>query len=477
MWLCAALLAPAFGSAGFSRATETKPEPLHRAEKAVTISTGISSRVLEQDEVWTADFARFQLLDGGQASRTITLPVVGGDGVTPGSTLVARVQTHDGRRVLFRGAEGQLVGFCGGAGAANQWIELHARESGWHAETSSGRTIYYDDPAFAWLGATPAPRADDPMRLYVMPEHPRTDGFAIRFDTDAPRFVIVCRANSPRFRVLANDEVIADVDIPGRSGETLFIPIELGTAARRHVEIFADDLEFRSIEVTNAQHSVYAWAGAVPAVRVLWLGDYTTGGGTHGYPWQAAREWNCDLWNRRWSDISTAISARQAPAVPVDRLRSEITEVDPDVVVLAGNFFDAALKPDDYRAQVATWLDAINQSARPETVKIVLPQMCTSATIDRHTDRRAGLVQKEAKRRGFNFVNWQLWIGEAQIGRADRGLPALASIDGTLSSEGIALVASRFAAGMRRVDVEERAQIASLKRRGASVADKLAVAE
>jgi hypothetical protein len=382
--------------------------------------------------------------------------------------------------VLFRQATGDLLAFWSGdETAASQWVMLRATETGWEARMSAGRETTHADPALAWLGAQPAATGEGDDRLYAQPAtRERTMGYAIRFETDASLFFVACRSRAPRFRVVANGEVVAEVNVPNRSGQAMLVPVDLGTAVRRRIEILADNLEFRSILVPDVRQSVFSWAGAVPAVRMLVLGDSTSEADTRAYPWVVANLLGYEVWSRQWGDRAYRVGEGPLGEPPVSAIAKDLGEVNPDVVVISGRFFDQNLDPTAFRAHVAAWFDEIRKAARPETAIVTLTPFVLKTPIDPITQRRADIIVKEARKRGFFPVNWQGWITGQPRDKSFGNAWQYVSADYTHPTEaGHVFLGSRMAEQLRKLGIEPKAQVAAVKRRQGSETGELAATD
>jgi hypothetical protein len=225
-------------------------------------------------------------------------------------------------------------------------------------------------------------------------------------------------------------------------------------------------LEFRGIDLPDVRNGVFAWSGAVPSVRMVWIGDSSAETGTLSYPWAAARLLGYEVWNRQWGDNANRVVGEDKMTPPANAIREDITELSPDVIVVAGNFFDNELEPAPFGRQVAAWLDAIKDAARPEAVRIVLsPLQLAGPPLDRAMERRIGIIGKAARQRGFHFVDMKDWItgtpNDPTLGNAAQ---LVAENISHLNPSGTAFVASRFLDQFRRLNVEQRVQFASVKR-------------
>lgn len=466
--LLACVIAPACavaaGAAGPSR-TATPDWPV--AAGMQNITTAAAARTLAGDEAWTATTGRYQDLDTGDATRTITLAPVGSDGVAAGTTFVTRVHVRSGHRVLFRDSNGGLLAsWSGDSAGATQWATLRATAAGWEARVSTGRQLEFNDGAFAWLGAEPSPRTGAQDERYAVPADPRTCGFAIRFETDAPLFFVTCRADQPRFRVVADGRIVAEVAVSDATGLELQIPIALEGAARRRIEILAESLQFRGVALPDVRQEVAAWVDAVPRVRMLWIGDSTTDEGTHSYPWLVGNLLGYEVWNRRWGHNAQHVTDPDGAGVPTTAIAEDIAKLNPDLVVFGGRFFNEALSPREYRRVVSAWLDAIKPALRPEAVAVILPDFTESGPVDRLIERRGHIVGQEAKARGFFFVNWQGWItGDVRTPELGGNAPQYISANRVHpTTAGHAFLATRLADQLGRRDVGSKAQLAALKR-------------
>ncbi|MGH8020219.1 MAG: hypothetical protein ACREIA_18460 [Opitutaceae bacterium] len=416
-------------------------------------------RVLTQDELWNAGTPRHQILDTGGATRTVTLAPVGPGGIPAGTRYVARVSTRGEDRILFRRSDGELLAFWGSdASPQTQWVVLTATSDGWDTRISAGTSLAHEDARLSFLGADL--QAHDG---FVQPASPRASGYAIRFETDAALIYVACRANHPRFRVVVNGEVIAGIEIDSTSGLRLHVPVDLGGTASKQVEILADNLEFASVETTDARTHLAAWREA-PAARMVWIGDASVEIGTHAHPWLAARLLNYEVWSLSWGDGAQRVAGADRSLPPLAAIEEDITAADPDVVVLNGDFFDEQLPPKEYAAVVGAWFDAIAQASRPEVIKIVLPSM-RSAPEDRMARRRAAIVSKEARRRDFHFMDCEDWVeDERDTGPQDDERQIVSENGVHYTPFGSAFIAGRFAEQVRRADLERKIQLASVKR-------------
>lgn len=220
------------------------------------IATVVTQRELAATETWTSATPRFQDVVAKESHHTVTLGDIGADGPPVGAVLVARVQAQHGQRILFRRADGSLLTFWRGDDAhASQWVTLRATENGWEPSLSGGRETSGPE-ALSWKGAETAGAIQPDLDGGAQPEA-RHGGF--RFETDAQVFFVRCRGDAARFRVIANGELLAEVKAANGSGKRMLVPIELGTAVRRRIEILADELEFDAILVPDVRHSVSSW--------------------------------------------------------------------------------------------------------------------------------------------------------------------------------------------------------------------------
>ncbi len=421
-------------------------------------------RTLSGDETWNATTPRHQILGTGGANRTITLAPIGPDGIAEGTRFTARVTAAGGSRIMIRRADGELLAFWGaGNSEPTQWVTLEATTSGWDTRVSSGRRAAAGDPLFAAFGTD---FAMDGTTL--RPRTARSQGFAVRFESDAPVIYVNCRGNNPRFRVLVDNRLVASVGIDDVSGGTLHVPVELGAGKRRQVEILADALEFQGVEIPDTRHAVLAWKGATPPVRMVWIGDSSSETGTGSYPWVAARLLGYEVWSRPWGHNAQHVSNGDRNAIPDAAIAEDIATANPDVLVVSGQFFDAQLPPDQYEEVVGRWFAAIGKAARPEAVKIALSAWMGNDPVDRMAERRAGVIRKQARAHGFQFVNWQEWVsGRASDVASGNAHEVLAPNLVHLSERGNLYIGSRFADQVRKLGVERKIEIAAATRQQA----------
>jgi len=440
-----------------------------------SVSRAVVARTLTEDEVWSVETPRHQILDTGDATRTVMLAPVAPNSLPPGTWFAARVTTRNGNRILFRRSDGELLAFWGSNEASQtKWITLTATDAGWEARVSSGKALSHADPALAFLGADLRPSDD-----FVRPASARTNGYAIRFGTDSPLLYVSCRANHPRFRVIADGRLVADIDVDDTSGTRLLLPVELGDTKPKKIEILADTLEFGSVEVPDVRTQLHAWPAAVPAVRMLWIGDSSAELGTHAYPWLAGNLLGYEVWSRSWGHHAQHVAGANRNAPPLAAIDEDVAAVNPDVIVISGHFFDEQLSPRAYTAVVGAWFDAIARASRPESVKIALSAWVNRGPVDRLSDRRASIIAREASRRDFHYVNWQAWIDgnrdDASWGNAHEIISANYI---HYTSLGNAYIADCFAGQVQRLRLERKAQLAAASRRQAAAdARNIAAAE
>ncbi len=453
----------AFPTAGLAAKNDpqTAPTIWPVAQGHRTISSPAVERTLAQDEVWSGDTPRHQILDTGGVTRTVTLAPIGANGIPVDARYVARVSTTAGNRILFRRSDGELLAFWGSEESSQtQWVVLTAKEDGWDTRVSDGRSLGHDDPQLAYLGADVEESGD-----FVRPASARTNGYAIRFETNATIVYIACRASHPRFRIVVDGELAADVDIAGNSGRRLLVPVDLETSASKQIEILADELEFASVEIPDARGRLAAWRDAVPPVRMLWIGDSSTEAGARAYPWLAAGLLNYEVWSRSWGRGAQHVIGGDRNAPPFDAIEEDVAAVNPDIIVIGGHFFDDQLETKDYAVVVGAWFDAIERAARPDAVKIALPAPVNHGRVDRATDRRAAILSKEARRRDFHYINWQEWIEGSRDDPSSGNAHEVVAADGICYTPlGNAYLAGRLAEQIQRPSLERRIQLASVKR-------------
>ncbi|BET65623.1 hypothetical protein ASA1KI_05410 [Opitutales bacterium ASA1] len=428
-----------------------EPEPIvwPEAKEHRTLREGITVRTMTGDEVWGADTLRHQILDTGAGTRTVTLSPIGVGGIEPGAVIVARVEAAVNARVLFRRADGELLAFWGGDSVAcARWIVLKATDNGWETRVSEGRELGPNDPGLEWSGT----------RLqwkngYALPAGLRTDGWVIRFETDASLF-FVRSASGARFRVVSDGSCIADVELGGTNGTDVRVPIDLGSASLRRIELVAERLEFGAVESPDDRILLATKSVGRPTGRVLWLGEDRDGAGTRGVPWLSGSLLGLDVWNRSWS---SAVNVRSVAEETQMQMLEEIGSVSADAVFLGLHPIADELEGRELTDAVGSWFDAVSAAVKPGAVVLVLTEPTPEGVNERAWERRTGTLEKEAKRRGFRFVDWREWQRPAR--------------DGTVASK--AALAGKLAQEFRRLGLDREVQTLALQRaresRGAGV--------
>jgi hypothetical protein len=288
---------------------------------------------------------------------------------------------------------------------------------------------------------------------YALPAGLRTDGWVIRFETDASLFFVRSAAGA-RFRVVSDGACIADVELDGAHGGDVRVPIDLGSASLRRIELVAERLEFGAVESPDDRILLATKSAGRPAGRVLWLGENRDGAGTRGVPWLSGSLLGFDVWNRSWP---SAASVRSEPEDAQTQMLEEIGSVSADAVFLGLHPFAEDLEGRELAEAVGSWFDAVGAAVRPGAVVLVLTEPTPEGVNERAWERRTGTLEKEAKRRGFRFVDWREWRRPAR--------------DGTIATE--AVLAGKLAQEFRRLGLEREVQTLALQRvreaRGAGV--------
>jgi hypothetical protein len=373
-------------------------------------TTGV--RQLEADEVWTARSDRVQRLHVAAGDYSIALPHVGMGGVNPGTRFLVHVDPARGATVRLRDAkrvavEAGSVAFADGP----QWLLLVASVDGWSASRSSGREIRGDSEVFEILGA-------ETVRVSasgaIAPSHPRADGWAIRFRTDAPRFFVNALGEAHAFRIRVDGEIRGDVRTVGVDGTRAWFYVDLGGVAGgvdREIEILADSLVFDGLVLPDSAHRVLRTGETGPVATAVVVGDGSGLGATRSAHWAMGELLGLEIYNRPWAATGYMADDQGRGATLLERAPEDSISPDPDLLIVSagGEEIGLGFSEGRYRAAVARLFDYYRE-VLPDVQKVALSPFGVGPVVDPEILQKSAIIREEAEARGYVFVDWTGWI-------------------------------------------------------------------